>query len=82
MVRFVGMLADNVQRVKGALEGVYQLAIGGTAVGTGINSAPWFAEAAAAEIAEQVHGSRLSQRSCTSFRYVAHAGGFALQNWQ
>jgi len=31
---------------------VYKLALGGTAVGTGINSAPGFAEAAAAEIAE------------------------------
>ena len=32
--------------------GVYRLALGGTAVGTGINSAPGFAEAAAAEIAK------------------------------
>jgi len=31
---------------------VYKLALGGIAVGTGINSAPGFAEAAAAEIAE------------------------------
>ena len=30
---------------------MYRLALGGTAVGTGINSAPGFAEAAAAEIA-------------------------------
>src|SRR5216683_1681544 len=35
-----------------ALKGVYRLALGGTAVGTGINSAPGFAEAAAAEIAK------------------------------
>ena len=35
-----------------ALQGVYCLALGGTAVGTGINSAPGFAEAAAAEIAK------------------------------
>jgi fumarate hydratase class II len=34
-----------------ALKGVYRLALGGTAVGTGINRAPGFAEAAAAEIA-------------------------------
>ena len=34
-----------------ALKGVYRLALGGTAVGTGINAAPGFAEAAAAEIA-------------------------------
>ena len=33
-------------------KGVYRLALGGTAVGTGINAAPGFAEAAAAEIAK------------------------------
>src|SRR5206468_2607063 len=49
---YVGMLADNLQRIEDALEGVYRLALGGTAVGTGINSSPGFAEAAAAEIAK------------------------------
>ena len=49
---YAGMLADNLERIDDALGGVYQLALGGTAVGTGINSAPGFAEAAAAEIAE------------------------------
>jgi fumarate hydratase, class II len=48
---YAGMLADNLERLNDALEGVYRLAIGGTAVGTGLNSAPGFAEAAAAEIA-------------------------------
>src|ERR1700719_111293 len=48
---YAGMLADNLRRIDDALEGVYSLALGGTAVGTGINSAPGFAEAAAAEIA-------------------------------
>ena len=36
---------------RGCAQGVYRLALGGTAVGTGINAAPGFAEAAAAEIA-------------------------------
>ena len=49
---YAGMLADNLERLEDALEGVYRLALGGTAVGTGINSAPGFAEAAAAEIAK------------------------------
>jgi len=49
---YVGMLADNLDRIEDALKGVYSLALGGTAVGTGINSAPGFAEAAAAEIAK------------------------------
>jgi fumarate hydratase class II len=49
---YAGMLADNLHRIEGVLEDVYHLALGGTAVGTGINSAPGFAEAAAAEIAK------------------------------
>src|SRR6266566_961422 len=48
---YAGMLADDLDRLEAALEGVYRLALGGTAVGTGINSAPGFAEASAAEIA-------------------------------
>jgi len=48
---YQGMLADDLDRVEEALKGVYRLALGGTAVGTGINSAPGFAEAAAQEIA-------------------------------
>src|SRR5947209_1712904 len=48
---YAGMLADDLVRIEAALQGVYCLALGGTAVGTGINSAPGFAEAAAAEIA-------------------------------
>jgi fumarate hydratase, class II len=49
---YAGMLADDVERLEDALKGVYRLALGGTAVGTGINSAPGFAEAAAEEIAK------------------------------
>jgi fumarate hydratase class II len=48
---YEGVLADDLERIGDALKGVYRLALGGTAVGTGINSAPGFAEAAAAEIA-------------------------------
>ena len=49
---YAGMLSDDLERIEGALPGVYRLALGGTAVGTGINSAPGFAEAAAAGIAK------------------------------
>jgi len=49
---YAGMLADDLERLEDALKGVYHLALGGTAVGTGINAAPGFAEAAAAEIAK------------------------------
>ncbi len=48
---YAGMLEDNLARLKESLRGVHRLALGGTAVGTGINAAPGFAEAVAAEIA-------------------------------
>jgi fumarate hydratase, class II len=48
---YVGMLDDNLKRLEQSLEGVYQLALGGTAVGTGLNAAPGFDQAAAQEIA-------------------------------
>jgi len=48
---YAGMLTDGLERIEAALPHVYRLALGGTAVGTGINAAPGFAEAAAAEIA-------------------------------
>ena len=48
---YVGMLTDNLDDITTSLKSVYKLALGGTAVGTGLNSAPGFAEAAAQEIA-------------------------------
>jgi fumarate hydratase, class II len=48
---YAEMLSDNLDRIEASMDGVYRLALGGTAVGTGINSAPGFAEMAAAEIA-------------------------------
>jgi len=48
---YAAMLSDALERIEDALKGVYRLALGGTAVGTGINAAPGFAEAVAVEIA-------------------------------
>jgi fumarate hydratase class II len=48
---YSGMLFDNLADINATMGDVYKLALGGTAVGTGLNSAPGFAEAAAAEIA-------------------------------
>ncbi len=48
---YVAMLDDNLDRLAQALPGVYRLALGGTAVGTGINAPPGFDAASAAEIA-------------------------------
>ena len=49
---YTGMLGDNLERIEDALKGVYSLALGGTAVGTGINASPEFGDASAAEIAK------------------------------
>ena len=65
---YQAMLSDNLERLEGALKGVYQLALGGTAVGTGINAAPGFAEAATAEIARR-----------TGLPFVSAANKFAVQ---
>src|SRR6266581_190051 len=49
---YVNMLDRDGGRVAVALDGLYDLAIGGTAVGTGLNAHPEFAERAARKIAE------------------------------
>jgi fumarate hydratase class II len=49
---YVGMLDDYLERLELALRGVYRLALGGTAVGTGINSLPGFDKDVAAQIAQ------------------------------
>jgi fumarate hydratase class II len=65
---YAAMLADDLERIEDALKGVYRLALGGTAVGTGINAAPGFAEAAAAQIAE-----------LTALPFVSAPNKFAVQ---
>jgi fumarate hydratase class II len=49
---WASLLERDVERLKMVLPGLYDLAIGGTAVGTGLNSHPEFGERAAAKIAE------------------------------
>jgi fumarate hydratase, class II len=65
---YAGMLDDNLERIEDALKGVYRLALGGTAVGTGFHAAPGFGDAAAAEIAE-----------LTSLPFVSAPNKFAVQ---
>jgi fumarate hydratase class II len=65
---YVGMLADNLDRLEDALKDIYRLALGGTAVGTGINAAPGFAEAATEEVAR-----------LTSLPFVSAPNKFAVQ---
>ena len=52
MSGWANQLDRDVERLKLVLPGLYDLAIGGTAVGTGLNSHPEFAERAAKKIAE------------------------------
>ena len=46
------MLDRDIDRLKASLPGLYDLAIGGTAVGTGLNAPPDFGERAAQKISE------------------------------
>jgi fumarate hydratase class II len=49
---YVALLEADLERLNQVLPGLRQLAIGGTAVGTGLNAHPEFAERAALQIAE------------------------------
>ena len=49
---WASLLERDIQRLEMALQGLFDLAIGGTAVGTGLNAHPEFAERAAKKIAE------------------------------
>jgi len=49
---YVAQLDADLKRIDAVLPDVFELAIGGTAVGTGLNTHPEFAERAAAKIAE------------------------------
>ncbi len=49
---YAAQIDHGIERVKLSLYGLYQLAQGGTAVGTGLNTSPRFAELFAAKIAE------------------------------
>ena len=49
---WASLLQRDIQRLELSLDGLYDLAIGGTAVGTGLNAHPEFGERAAAKIAE------------------------------
>jgi fumarate hydratase, class II len=48
---YVAQLDDGIEHIEGALPGLYELPVGGTAVGTGLNAPDGFAEACSEEIA-------------------------------
>jgi len=49
---YVSQLDHGLRRLEQSLEGLYELPLGGTAVGTGLNAPPRFAEVTAARLAE------------------------------
>ncbi len=60
------MLDRDIDRLKASLPGLYDLAIGGTAVGTGLNAPPDFGERAARKISEM-----------TGLPFTSHPNKFA-----
>jgi fumarate hydratase, class II len=66
---WASLLERDIKRLEQALDGLYDLAIGGTAVGTGLNTHPEFAERAANKIAEltglpfRSHGNKFAALS-------------------
>lgn len=66
MSGWASLLERDIERLKLAMPGLLDLAIGGTAVGTGLNAHPEFSERAAAKIAE-----------LTGLEFKAHPNKFA-----
>jgi fumarate hydratase class II len=63
---WASLIERDIERLKQVLPGLMDLAVGGTAVGTGLNAHPRFAEMAAAKIAE-----------ITGLPFKAHPNKFA-----
>jgi len=63
---WANLVKRDIERLKLVLPGLYDLAIGGTAVGTGLNAHPEFAERAATKIAE-----------LTALPFISHPDKFA-----
>jgi fumarate hydratase class II len=63
---WASLLERDIERIKMTIKGLYDLAIGGTAVGTGLNAHPEFAERAAKKIAE-----------LTGLPFMSHPNKFA-----
>jgi fumarate hydratase class II len=60
---YVQQLTNGLERINGCLPRLYELALGGTAVGTGLNTHPEFAVKAAAIIAELTGRPFISARN-------------------
>jgi fumarate hydratase class II len=51
---YAAQIASSIERVLAAMPGIYELALGGTAVGTGLNTIPGFAAAVIADLASRI----------------------------
>ncbi|HUX60124.1 MAG TPA: class II fumarate hydratase [Ignavibacteriaceae bacterium] len=60
---YVQQLTNGLERINASLPHLYELALGGTAVGTGLNTHPEFAVKAAAKIAELTGSPFISARN-------------------
>ncbi|HXG80107.1 MAG TPA: class II fumarate hydratase [Methyloceanibacter sp.] len=60
---YAAQIDHGIERIKLTLPGLYELAQGGTAVGTGLNTSPLFADAFAAKIAEMTKLPFVSARN-------------------
>ena len=75
---WASLLERDVVRLEQSLDGIYDLAIGGTAVGTGLNAHPEFAERAARQIAQltrlpfRSHGNKFAALSAHDELVFAH----------
>jgi fumarate hydratase class II len=65
---YAAQVGQAIERLRASVEGLYELAVGGTAVGTGLNAPPGFGEQVAAEIA-----------AATGYPFVTAANKFAAQ---
>lgn len=65
---YATLLEENVTRLKWSLNDVYKLAIGGTAIGTGLNACKGFAEKAAQKISD-----------ITKLPFISASNKFAVQ---
>src|SRR5438552_10145126 len=70
---YVAQLDADIDRIELTLPGLYELAIGGTAVGTGLNSPAGYGEKVAAKIAEQT-GLPFTKARNTFAALAAHDG--------
>jgi len=80
MSGWASLISRDIDRLEQVLDGVYDLAIGGTAVGTGLNAHAEFAERAARKIAEltglpfRSHPNKFAALSAHDELVFAHGG--------